>query len=248
MILEILYLDRTDNFYVLVICKASMIGSMRYLPILLMVFFAVSIVPVYAQNISMDDQEQKIRQEILACEAKIAEDSEMTAAEKTVNQRKCASEIRSLYVENPLTTKTLNENKIKIQNLQRCDDWFSSYKFLDEATFRLQKNNQMVSGCIELYNDPLWEYSNNDRQEVLSEKLHEIMLDIPIQTNLSDSFLNDGIVSDRVLNLEKRVAELENELRNKDMIIKEQMNVIVNLANTLKNVIYNGIQSLYQFA
>ena len=43
----------------------------------------------------------------------------------------------------------------------------------------------------------------------------------------------------------KAKAELEEELKNKDLIIREQMNVITNLVKTLKNVIYDGIQSMY---
>ena len=218
---------------------------MRRLPILLMVLVVVSIAPVYA-NTDSDDLEDKIWQEILECEKKFAENEEMTEAEKTVNKRNCSSEVRSQYANEPLTAKAQNELKIKTQNFQRCNDWHSSYKFLDEATFRLQKNAQMVTSCIALYNDPIWTYDGQDREQILVEKLDQIMSVTPVKTNLSNSLLDDTQREyDRIANLEKRIVELETELENKDMIIKEQMSVIMNLAKTLKNVIFDGIQSVY---
>lgn len=219
---------------------------MRRLPLLFLVFFAISITPVYAQNSYSDELEDKIWQEILECEKKFAENEEMTEAEKTVNKRNCSSEVRSQYADEPLTSKAQNEFKIKQQNLQRCNDWHSSYKFLDEATFRLQKNAQMVTSCIALYNDPIWTYDGEDRNQILVEKLDQIMSVTPVKTNLSDSILNDAQRDyDRISNLEKRIVELETELENKNMIIKEQMSVIMNLVKTLKNIIFDGMQSVY---
>lgn len=246
---RILYLDHTENFYVLVICKVSLYRSMRHMSLFLMIFLAVSIMPVYAQNTSDGDLDDKIWSEILACEEKIMANSEMTDAEKTVQKRQCSSEIRKQYQETPLTAKAQNEMKIKLQNLQRCDDWYASYKFLDEATFRLQKNAQMVTSCIVLYNDSLWKYDGNDRQQILSEKLDEIMSNTPVKTNISNTSISENQNQlNRIQTLEKRIAELEDNLKNKDMIIQEQMNVIVSLANSLKNIIFNGIQSFYPYA
>ena len=229
--------------------KYLVIAVMQRLPILIMFLLIVSTVPVYAQNTNMDEKELQIRTEILECEEKIAADEQLSAAEKTVNQRKCSAEIRNKYTDTPMTAKTQNDMKIKLQDLQRCDDWYSSYKFLDEATFRLQKNAQIVTSCIALYNDQLWKYDGEDRQEVLAEKLAQIKSATPVKTNLSDEFLKDPQIDfDRIQNLEEKIAELENEIKNKNMIIQEQMSVIVNLANTLKNAVFDGITSLYSFA
>jgi len=222
---------------------------MNYLSIALMLFLAVSTIPVYAQNIHIDEQEEMILIEILECEEKIQSNEELTAAEKTVNQRKCSAEIRNQYVDPSLSAKEQNDLKIKLQDLQRCDDWHSSYKFLDEATFRMQKNAQMTTSCIALYNDQLWKYDGGDRQQVLSDRLDQIKSEVPIKNNLSDEFLKSGQIElERIYTLEKRITELEDELNNKDMIIREQMKVIVNLANTLKNTLFDGIKSLYSFA
>ena len=114
----------------------------------MMFLFAVSIMPAFAQNVHLDEDELKIRAEINECEDKISEDDSLTDASKTVERRECSSEIRKKYAEIALTFEHQDEIKIKIQNLQKCDDWHSQYKFLDEANFKIQKNAQMVQSCI----------------------------------------------------------------------------------------------------
>ncbi len=103
----------------------------------------------------------------------------MTDASKTVQKRECSSEIRKKYAETALTFERQDEMKIKLQNLQKCEDWYSQYKFLDEANFKIQKNAQMVQSCIALYNDPLWTHTGEDRMEILSEKLESILVETP---------------------------------------------------------------------
>jgi len=221
---------------------------MRKLSILMMFLFAVSIIPVYAQNIHLDEGEEKIRAEINECEDKISEDDSLTDASKTVQKRECSSEIRKKYAETALTFEQQDEMKIKLQNLQKCEDWHSQYKFLDEANFKIQKNAQMIQSCITLYNDPLWTYVGENRAEILSEKLETILVETPVKTNTSNEFLkNSQYEVDRIYSLEKRITALEDELDNKDMIIREQMNVIVNLANSLKNAIFDEISFVYPF-
>jgi len=210
--------------------------------------FTVSIIPVYAQNIHIDEGEEKIRAEINECEDKISEDDSLTDASKTVQKRECSSEIRKKYAEIALTFEHQDEMKIRLQNLQKCEDWHSQYTFLDEVNFKIQKNAQMMQSCITLYNDPLWTYVGENRAEILSEKLETILVETPVKTNTSDEFLkNSQYEVDRIYSLEKRITALEDELDNKDMIIREQMNVILNLANSLKNTIFDGIQFVYPF-
>jgi len=215
---------------------------------LVIFLFTISIIPVYAQNIHLDEGEEKIRAEINECKDKISEDDSLTDASKTVQKRECSSEIRKKYAETALTFEQQDEMKIKLQNLQKCEDWHSQYKFLDEANFKIQKNAQMMQSCITLYNDPLWTYVGENRAEILSEKLEKILVETPVKTNTSNEFLkNSQYEVDRIYSLEKRITALEDELDNKDMIIREQMNVIVNLANSLKNVIFDGISFVYPF-
>ncbi len=220
---------------------------MRKLTILMMFLFTVSIIPAFAQNAHLDDDE-KIRAEILECEDKVSKDDSLTAASKTVQKRNCSSDIRKIYAETALTHEDQDEMKIKYQNLQKCEDWKFQYEFLDEANFKIQKNAQMVQSCITLYNDPLWTYDGDDRKKILSDRLDAILVDVPIKNNFSDALIDNLQYDvDRISSLEKRIAVLEGELDNKDLIIREQMNVIVNLANSLKNVILDGIQFVYPF-
>ena len=221
---------------------------MRKLSILMMFLFSVSILPVYAQNIHLDENEEKIRLEINECEDKIYANESLTDASKTVQKRECSSEIRKKYAETALTFEDQDEMKIRLQNLQKCEDWHSQFKFLDEVNFKIQKNAQMVQSCITLYDDPLWTYTGDDREEILSDKLETILIDVPIKNNPTDDFLkNSQYEVDRIYTLEKKIAALEDELDNKDMIIREQMNVIVNLANSIRNAIFDGIQFVYPF-
>ena len=228
--------------------KSSLIEIMRKLSILMMFLFSVSILPVYAQNIHLDEGEEKIRAEINECQEKINTDESLTEASKTVQKRECSSEIKKKYAETALTFKHQDEMKIRLQNLQKCEDWHSQYQFLDEVNFKIQKNAQMVQSCITLYNDPLWTYSGDDRVEILSDRLETILIDVPIKNNPSDEFLkNSQYEVDRIYYLEKKITALEDELDNKDLIIREQMNVILNLANSLKNAIFDGISFVYPF-
>ena len=75
-----------------------------------------------------------------------------------------------------------------------------------------------------------------------------ILVDVPIKNNFSDELIDNSQYDvDRIYSLEKKIAALEDELDNKDMIIREQMNVIVNLANSLRNAIFDGMQFVYPF-
>jgi len=210
--------------------------------------FTVSLIPANAQNTHLDEEDEEIRAKIIECEENVSNDDTLTAASKTVQKRNCASEIRKIYAETALTHEDQDELKMKLQNLQKCEDWFSQYKFLDEANFKIQKNAQAVQSCITLYNEPLWKYDGDDRKEILLERLDAIIADIPIKNNLTDELADNlQLDVDRIYSLEKRITALEDELANKDLIILEQMNVIVNLANSLKNAIFNGMQFVYPF-
>jgi ribosomal protein S6 len=213
-----------------------------------MLLFAVSTVPVYAQNVHIDEQEEQIRAEIKECEEEIMSDDSLTDASKTVEKRKCSSEIRKNYAETALTSELRDKMKIRLQNLQKCEDWHSQYQFIDEVNFKIQKNAQMAQSCITLYNDPLWAYSGEDRAEILSDKLESILTKVPVKNNPSDEFLKNAQYEvNRIYSLEKKIADLEIQLHNKDLIIREQMNVISNLANSLRNAIFDGLQSVYSF-
>lgn len=210
--------------------------------------FTVSIIPANAQNTHLDEEDETIRAKIIECEDKISKDISLTVASKTVQKRNCSSEIRKIYAEIALTHEDQDKMKIKLQNLQKCEDWHSQYNFLNEDNFKIQKNAQMVQSCITLYDDPLWTYDGDDRKKILLDKLDSILVDVPIKNNLSNELIDNLQYDvDRIYSLEKKIVALEDELDNKDMIIREQMNVILNLANSFKNAIFNGMQFVYSF-
>lgn len=214
----------------------------------MMFLFAISTIPVYAQNIHYDEEELQIQAEIKECEAKITSDDTLTDASKTVQKRECSSEIRKKYAETAMSFKLQDEMKIRLQNLQKCNDWYSEFQFLNEANFKIQKNAQVVQGCISLYNDPLWTYVGEDREQILSDKLSEFMSTDIVKTSFDTDIVQDiPNELERIYALEKKVAELEVQIENKNMIIHEQMNVISNLANSLRNAIFDGLQSVYPF-
>ncbi|MHA7647981.1 hypothetical protein [Nitrosopumilus sp. S4] len=219
---------------------------MRYVSALLMVLLVVSLTPVYGQNIHFDETEEKIRAEILECEKNITSDDSMTEAVKTVKKRACTTDIRNKYAENPVTYAVQNEIKIKLQNLQKCQDWYSQYQYLDESKFKIQKNEQLADSCIVLYNDSLWKYDGKDREQILSDKLESIRVTIPVKAKSVDEFIKVAQADyDRVQKLEQKITQLEKELENKDLLIREQMNVILDLFSSMKNILFDGFKSVY---
>lgn len=97
-----------------------------------------------------------------------------------------------------------------------------------------------------MYNDELWDYDGQDREQILSEKLEEIRVTIPVKVQNVDDFIKVAQPDyDRIKNLEKRIAQLEQEIENKDLLIREQMNVVLDLFSSMKNILYDGIKSVY---
>lgn len=73
----------------------------------------------------------------------------------------------------------------------------------------------------------------SERKKILSNRLDAILVDVAIKNNFSDEFTNNLQYDvDRIYSLENGIASLGDELDNKDMIIREQMNAITNLANS----------------
>jgi len=98
---------------------------------------------------------------------------------------------------------------------------------------------------VVLYHDPLWTYVGEDRAQILSDRLDAILVETPVKNNFSDELIKDTSKMDRIYSLEKRIKDLEDELDDRNLIIREQMNVILNLANSIRNTIFDGIQYLY---
>lgn len=206
--------------------------------------------PAFAQNVSLDETDIKIREEIASCEKDIQENDSLSEAEKTVAKRDCTTEIQNKYRNENLDHQLASGLKVKLENIQRCEDWFPQYQFLDEEQFRIQKNSDMVTDCIRLYKDSVWSYRGDDRPIVLIERLNEIR-SLPTITDreptlltlspVQSQILTEEQKTDRIYELESRVQELEEQLDKKDAVLQEQMKVIMDLANRIRNISYDMI-------
>ena len=205
------------------------------------------IIPAFAQNVSLDEKEQKIQEEIKDCEKEIRESDSMTEAQKTVAIRQCPSEIRKNYEQEDYDNKVAQELKIKLQNIQRCEDWHQQYTYLTAEQFVIQKNFEQASDCVRLYNESIWEYIGEDRAIVLSERLDELkdleseieLVALEEQAKQAENVpvLSEKGKMDKISELEEKVEFLEKEVSKKNAIIHEQVNVIMDLANRVRDII-----------
>jgi DNA repair exonuclease SbcCD ATPase subunit len=204
------------------------------------------VIPASAQNIS--DEDAKIREEIRACWIEVDANEDFTVAEKTVAKRNCETVINNKYSEMNNNHYDLAEEKERIEVMQKCEDWYPSYKLLDEDQWRIQKHADQASDCLMIYNDDIWKYDGEDRLVVLSDMLIELKEEqnqrpTPVATFIEHPSESSIIAQDTRLNkmveLEAKVVELEEQVRKKDAIIMEQIKVLTDLANMIRNVILN---------
>jgi len=203
-------------------------------------------IPASAQNPSTSDKELKIREEVLACWIEIDSDDESTTAEKTVAKRDCETKITNKYQEvinDDFRERAESKNRIEV--IQKCEDWYPTYRLLSEDQWKLQKNADQANDCMIVYNDYIWKYQGNDRTKILVERLLELKEGITKLESVEPSIefsLESNVVSQdnrfgKIAELEAKVAELQEELRKKDQVLKEQIRVIMDLANMLRNVV-----------
>jgi len=204
------------------------------------------IIPASAQNIS--DEDAKIREEILACWTEVDANEDLTVAEKTVAKRNCESVINNKYSKMNNNHYNLATERYKIQVMQKCVEWYPSYKILDEEQWRIQKHVDQATDCLMIYNDDIWKYDGENRLVVLSDMLIELKEEqnqrpTPVATSIELPSVSSSIAQDtrldKMVELETKVAELQEQVRKKDAIIMEQIKVLTNLANMIRNVILN---------
>ncbi len=204
------------------------------------------VIPASAQNIS--DEDAKIRDEIRACWTVVDANDDLTVAEKTVAKRNCETVINNKYSKMNNNHQDLAKERDRIQVMEKCEEWYPGYKLLDEDQWRIQKHADHASDCLMIYNDDIWKHDGEDRLVVLSDRLIEIKEEqsqkpSPVATSIELPSESSIITQDTRLNkmaeLEARVVELQDELRKKDAVIMEQIKVIIDLANMIRNVILN---------
>jgi len=210
----------------------------------------------FAQNTSNDPVDVMIRELIQECQDKVMADEYATGAEKTVAKRNCETDITNQYKNIEINYQQSAEKRAIENNLQKCDDWYPQYRYLTEAQFRLQKNEAIVNDCITLYDDSIWKYVGEDRLERLSARLLEIKAEAPEEPETRHVALNVNIpdLQSNILEtqqdteetgLEEKIRILEEELIKKDKIINEQIKVIMELANRIKNVMFGTFGSFF---
>ncbi len=204
------------------------------------------VIPASAQNIS--DEDAKIREEILACWTVVDANDDLTVAEKTVAKRNCETVINNKYSKMNNNHYDLAEEKERIEVIQKCEDWYPSYKLLDESQWRIQKYTDQATDCLMIYNDDAWKYEGENRFIVLSDRLLELkeeqkLRPSPVATSIelpsTSNIVAQDTRLDKMTELEVKVAELQDEIRKKDAVIMEQIRVITDLANMIRNVILN---------
>jgi len=208
------------------------------------------VIPAYAQDARYTELEQQMIEEVRDCKVKIDAQDELSEAEKTVAKRHCETVVVIRYgeIEDNYSQAELRN---KIQNMQRCEDWRPQYQYLTEKQFTIQKNAEVVPDCILLYNDPIWSYDGKDRLNKLIDRLDEIKSELPTTPVLSfeafavpqyePSIIDVPHDQDRVVELEEKVKILEEEIAKKDEVIREQIKVIMDLFNRIRNVIFEPI-------
>jgi len=208
------------------------------------------VIPASAQNVS--DEDAKIREEILACWTEVDANEDFTVAEKTVAKRNCETVINNKYSKMNNNHYDLAKERDRIQVMQKCEDWYPSYKLLDEDQWRIQKHADQVSDCLMIYNDDIWKYDGEDRLVVLSDMLIELKEEqslkpssvaTSIELPSESSIIAQDTRLDKMAELEAKVAELQEQISKKDAVIMEQMKVIMDLANMIRNVILNAFVS-----
>jgi len=204
------------------------------------------VIPASAQYIS--DEDAKIREEILACWIEVDANEDLTGAEKTVAKRNCETVINNKYSKMNNNHYDLAKERDRIQVMQKCEDWYPSYKLLDESQWRIQKHTDQATDCLMIYNDDAWKYEGENRFIVLSDRLLELKEEqnqrpSPVATSIelpsTSNIIAQDTRLDKMAELEVKVAELQDEIRKKDAVIMEQIRVITDLANMIRNVILN---------
>lgn len=229
---------------------------MKAVYVLFLVAIVVSFPTAFAQNISNEEVDVLIRKLIQECQDKVMENEDTTNAEKTVAKRNCETEITNQYKNVEIDYQDLAKKRANLQIIQSCEDWHPQYRYLTEAQFRLQKNEATVNDCLSLYNDSIWKYDGKDRLDVLSDRLDEIRSETPeepevmeVKSDVNIPKLQSNILESpqlaEVTDLEEKVRLLEEEIIKKDEIINEQIKVILELANRIKNVMFGPFSSFF---
>jgi len=216
--------------------------------------FLISVMGLFstanAQNVSNDEVDVLVRELIQECQDNVMANEHTTDAEKTVAKRNCETDITNQYKNVEIDYKNSDEVKANQRSMQNCEDWYPQYRYLTHQQFKLQKHEATVTDCVTLYNDSIWDYDGEDRLEKLIARLLEIKSEAPVEpeTRYVELDINIPKLQSNILetqqytedtDLKEKVRILEEQLIKKDEIINEQIKVILELANRIKNVMFS---------
>lgn len=142
------------------------------------------------------------------------------------------------------------EDYLTKNDIAYCEENYGQYKLIGEYDFLERERRTMEARvCVHLYNDLLWSYSGDDREDKLLKR-GNYYVDLEIQKSYENA-ANGTIpqeekpVSDlqkagmRILELEKKVDDLEEKIAKKDAVINEQVKVILDLVNKIKSTVFD---------
>ena len=221
--------------------------------------FLISVMGLFSTanaQTSNDEVDVMVRELTQECQDKVMADDHTTDAEKTVAKRNCETDITNQYKNVEIDYKGSAEKRANLTTMEKCDEWYPQYRFLTQDQFRLQKHGATVTDCITLYNDSIWNYDGEERLEKLSARLLEIKAEAPVEpeTRYVELDINIPKLQSNILetpqdtddtDLKEKIRILEEELIKKDEIINEQIKVIMDLANRIKNVMFGPFSSFF---
>ena len=218
------------------------------------------LIPALEQTSFADDDEGE---QLEACKKAVHEDDSLTFAEKNIARGNCNTEYINSHNISTINYQNNYEMKVLIQNIQSCLQWHPLYQYLPFDDFKIGKRAELVNECIMLYEDPVWNYEGEDRIDKLVQRLTELKKDqseinskpeiSPIQLSIPNNplvekedklFTGAETAEEKIDLLQERVTFLEEQLAKKDEVIKEQIKVIMDLANRVKVTLF---EHFFQF-
>jgi len=128
-----------------------------------------------AQNVPSQKKYESVIIAVNNCKQIVDSNPDLTEAEKVVAKRKCASDGTKEFV-GEVNSKNTRLQELKTKNMIQCETWYSQYKIATLENFKVLKPVQLANDCMELYNDPIWAYADNDRLEKLLERADDLKL------------------------------------------------------------------------
>ena len=216
----------------------------------------LSLIPALEQTSFADDDDDE-REQLAACKKAVNEDDSLTFAEKSIERRNCDTAYINSQNIPPEYYQNNDQMKALIQNIQSCLQWNPQYQYLPIDDFKIDKRIELVNECIMLYEDPVWNYEGEDRIDKLVQRLIELKKDqseiyskpeiSPVQLSIPNNplvakedklFTGAETAEEKIDLLQERVTFLEEQLAKKDEVIKEQIKVIMDLANRVKVTLF----------